>query len=559
MIRKSKKLLCVILAFMMIAMTVMPVFGAVNMFDTQSQIPIITISGDGNTIYDKNDQPLSKLSKLFSNNGGDGNGVEDGAVLEATANILMPFLVNGILMDDWEPYYKNLQKEISELFGDIILDNNGEATNGTHISQWHQDQNAYKMSTDCKGEKGFYSYDDYQFWYDWRLDPMYIADQFNEYIKAVKQATGSDKVSIICRCLGTNVVCAYLEKYGTDDIYGVGFDGSVCMGVDAFSEGFSGELMFDGNAIERVLADANSLGIFSIDPFIIATIDLAEKAGLIDTAIGVTKATIYEKVYKGVISALALSSVSYPSYWACVDVDHFDKAVDCIFGEEGSEKRTTYAGLIEKITRYNNQVKKNIPELIKSLPEKDIKVGIIAKYGFQMIPICQSSETIADTFVSIKSASFGATSGTVYQTLSDEYIAAQTEKGLGKYISPDKQIDASTCILPDNTWFVKGIKHSEWTYPENMLLSTIISSDRQLTVDDFAESQFMVQHPDFWWALTPMTEENCNTEAWKADEKTDKPSNGYDKLSALIKSVVDWLNHFVNFIKEKLFAATPAE
>lgn len=231
MSKHFKKFLSVFLALVLISMTVMPALGAVNMFETQSQIPIITISGDGNTIYDKNDQPLSKLSKIFANNGGEGSELGTDAIVEATANILMPFLIEGILMDNWDPYYENLQKEISELFGDIILDDNGEATNGTHISQRHQDQNAYKMNNDCKGDKGFYSYDDYQFWYDWRLDPMAIADEFNEYIKAVKKVTNSDKVSILCRCLGTNVVCAYIKKYGTDDIYGIGFDGSVCMGV----------------------------------------------------------------------------------------------------------------------------------------------------------------------------------------------------------------------------------------------------------------------------------------------------------------------------------------
>lgn len=556
MSKHFKKILSVFLALVMISMTVMPALGAVNMFETKSQIPIITISGDGNTIYDKNDQPLSKLSKIFANNGGKGGELGTDAIVEATANILMPFLIEGILMDNWDPYYENLQKEISELFGDIILDGNGEATNGTHISQWHQDENTYKMNNDCKGDKGFYSYDDYQFWYDWRLDPMVIADEFNEYIKAVKETTNSGKVSILCRCLGTNVVCAYIEKYGTDDLYGVGFDGSVCMGVDPFSEALSGELMLDGNALERVLIDANVLGLFDVNDFIIATVDLAEKSGLIDSVVGVTKATIYEKVYKGVISALALSSVSYPSYWACVDTDHFDKAVECVFGEEGSEKRTKYAGLIEKITTYNNKVKKNIPQLLKSLPENDIKVGVIAKYGFQMIPICESAETIADSFVSIKSASFGATTGTIYETLSDEYIDAQTKKGLGKYISPDKQIDASTCIFPDNTWFVKGIKHSEWTYAENMLLSTIISSDRQLTVDDFSETQFMVKHPTDWLAMAPMTTENCNTEAWTADANIDKPTTEHGKLSALFGSILDWLNAFLDFIRSKLFTTT---
>ena len=551
MLKKPKKLLCVLMSLIMIGLTVMPVFGAVNMFETKSQIPVIIISGDGNTIYDKDDKPLSKFSKLFGNNGGEGEDVNKEVVLESVANVLMPFLVDGILMDNWDPYFKNLQKEISELFGDILLDENGEASNGTHISQWCVDQNAYDVTYDRKGDKGFYAQGDYTFWYDWRLDPMYTADLFNEYIQGVKRATGSEKVSVLCRCLGTNVVCAYLEKYGYGDLYGLGFDGAVCMGAEPLGEAMSGKFKVDGNSIERVLVDGNYFGMFNLDPFILATVDLAQKSGLIDTAVGITKATLYEKLVEGVTSALALSSVSCPNYWACVGVEDFDTAVEYVFGKEGSEKRTTYAGLIEKITAYNEQVKKNIPSLLKALPENGVKVGVIAKYGLQMIPTCESAEVIADSFVSTTSSSFGATTGTVYNTLSDEYIASQNEKGLGKYVSPDKQIDASTCIFPDNTWFVKGVKHSDWTYAENMLLTTVITSDRQLTVDDFAETQFMVKHPTYWWAMTAMTEDNCHTEAWAANEKVDKPTTKHDKLSALLGSILDWLNHLIRIISEK--------
>lgn len=546
-----KKILSVLLCLVLLALTVVPVFGAVNMFETRSQIPVVVISGDGNTIYDKDDKPLSKLSKLFTNNGDSGEGTDKDAILESVANVLKPFLIEGILKNNWEPYYENLQKEVSELFGDIILDENGEASNGTHISKWHQDQNEFHKTTDCKGDKGFYDRGDYFFWYDWRLDPMETAKEFNEFIKGVKQATNSQKVSVICRCLGTNVVCAYLAQFGTDDIYGIGFDGAVCLGAEPLSESISGKFKVDASAIERVIIDGQSLGMFDLDPFILASVDLAQKSGLIDTAVGITKATLYEKLVKGVTSALALSSISYPNYWACVKASDFDTALEYVFGKEGSAKREKYAGLIEKITVYNEQVKKNIPSLLAELPEKGVKVGVIAKYGLQMIPTCESREVIADSFVSTSSSSFGATTGTVYETLSDEYIAAQTEKGLAKYISPDKQIDASTCIFPDYTWFVKGVKHSDWTYAEDMLLMTVVTSDTQLTVDDFEEGQFMVKHPTNWWAMTAMTEENCNTENWDAVKENDKPTTFIGKIKAFFASYKIWWTQLKRILKEK--------
>lgn len=547
------KVISVVLAVVMLLSVTVPAYATVNMYDVRSKIPVILISGDGNTIYDKDGNELSKLSKLFTNNGTDeGEGIEKEELYSSVANVLLPFFVDGVAFDNWEPYFENLQKEVSELFGDIILDENGEASNGSDIAPWCYEQNQYHMTTDCKGSKGYYDVFDYQFWYDWRLDPIEIADKFNEYIKGVKQATGAEKVSILCRCLGTNVIMAYIEKYGFDDIYGIGMDGTVCMGAEPLSESLSGNFKIDGNAINRVLADVNSMGTFNINSFVLATINLAESSGALDAVVGVAKELLYEKLVKGVTSALTLAAVSYPCYWACVSAENFDTAIEYVFGDEGSKKRETYAGLIEKITTYNEKVKKHIPEIMKSMSENGVKVGLIAKYGFQIVPICESRNKIADSFVSVESASFGATAGTVYETLSDKYISQQTEKGLAKYISPDKQVDASTCIYPDYTWFIKGVKHSEWTDAENKLLMSVITADRQLTVDDFEETQFMVRDPEISNRMVAMNEDNCNTEVWDDDMKSDKPQTTAGRLWLFIKSVLKWLKEFFNIVLSKL-------
>ena len=84
-----------------------------------------------------------------------------------------------------------------------------------------------------------------------------------------------------------------------------------------------------------------------------------------------------------------------------------------------------------------------------------------------------------------------------------------------------------------------------------MLLMTVVTNERQLTTEDFAETQFMVKHPTDWWAMSPMTEDNCHTEAWVADEKTDKPTNKQDKISALLGSILDWLNRLIDFVRKK--------
>lgn len=537
-----KRIISVLLVLAMSFTFIIPAFAGIDFYATKSRIPVIVVSGDGGTIVDKDGKELSKLTKFFTNKGGEVDKDDDemSNIISSAANVVWPLLYGGLVTGNYEPYYESLQKELSELFGDIILDENGEASNGSGIDGWAKWKNGEDMVIDRLGDKGYYGIGDYQFYYDWRLDPIHNADILNNYIKGVKNVTGAPKVAVLCRCVGTSVVMAYLEKYGTDDICGLGMDGAVCMGAEPISEGISGKFKIDGDAIERILLDGNQIGLFNIDPLIIATLDLAEKSGVIDGALSVARETIYKELVKGVTSAFTLSSISYPCYWACVKPEDFDTALEYVFGEEGSEKRIKYAGLIEKITAYNEKVKKHIPEILKSVEEDGVKVAVIAKYGLQLIPTCESRNVIADSFVSTESSSFGATTGTVYRCLSNEYIASQREKGLEKYISPDKQVDASTCAFPDYTWFVKGVKHSEWTNAENQLLITAITADRQLSVDDFDETQFMVRDKSNPGRMVAMTTENCNTENWVADEKNDKPTDRFEFLFSFIKSVISW-------------------
>ena len=164
-----------------------------------------------------------------------------------------------------------------------------------------------------------------------------------------------------------------------------------------------------------------------------------------------------------------------------------------------------------------------------------------------MMPICATSDAVSDQFASVKRSSFGATTSSVYETLSEDYINQRIAEGKGKYISPDKLIDASTCICPDTTWFIKGSSHSNWTTYEVKIMYDVASADRQLTVDDFEYSQFMVYNTEAD-TLEPMTEENCNTEYWDADPDIYKPTSFIDKFKVAITSFVHWLKLFFEYI-----------
>ena len=522
-------------------------FGRVN-----NTIPTINIAGDGNAIVipdetvEGGERQVFKMNALLNNF----DSSDDSSVSDALANLLLPFLKEGILKNNWEPYYENLQKEVGDLFEYVQLDKDGNAQYGTTIPGWHRWVNWYNQEHDNKGDKGFYDFDDYHFWYDWRLDPVESAEQLHTYIQNVKRVTGSDKVALLSSCLGSNVALAYVATYGTDDLYGLAIDATVANGSEFISEAISGDFHLDGNAIVRFLDSANGTNLFSVSDFIRDTVDLATQSGLLDGISLITRLTIYDKVKEGVTSALALGTVmTMPCYWACVSPEDYEEAKLYVFGEPGSQKRIEYAGLIEKLDRYHDQVSCRVDELLQTVYDNNVLLAVMAKYGEQIVPIGTSNTVIGDEFASLTRASFGATTAdSIYDTLSDEYIAQQTALGLEKYISPDRQVDASTCMFPDYTWFIKGATHTIRTDTENIQLYECITADRQLTIDDFELSQYMV-YDNQTKVMSAMTEENCHTETFTTDRNHDKPCNIFVKIKIYFESLQRWLRTVFSVIK----------
>ena len=542
-----KKIISLLLCFLLIVSAAVPA-AAFPYTSPSREVPVIMLGGDGEPLYDKDGNKVfeaTNLTAVFDN-------VGEGSLYESVANVLQPMLLEGVLFNRWDRYYESLEAEIGELTASFRLDENGNAVNGTSISPSRFQQDEINMHQDKKGEKGYYAFYDYTFWYDWRLDPLELADQLAEYIDAVLAATGAQKVALIARCVGSSVTMAYLAKYGTEKLYGFGIDGTCTNGGEFLSDAISGKFKLDGNAICRFLTDYDAYGVFNTSEFVRASVDLLTKSGVLDTFTAAARATIYKKIEQGATSALALSTLfTMPCYWAFVTAEDYETALRYVFGEPGSAKRIKYAGLIEKLDNYHQTVRLHLEELMRSLPENGVNACVISKYGGQIVPICESCDAVADQYASVARSSFGATTSTIYDTLSDEYIAARVAEGKGQYISPDKQIDASTCWLPDATWFVKGARHGNWLDEENRILYEVTTAPRQLTPADLPYSQFVVYDGETK-TVSPMTEENCHTENWTADAETDHPTRLLQKFRAFRESFVRWFRLLMAMLKSRM-------
>ena len=535
-----KKIISVVLSVVLIMSLAVPAFADNYGPIPRSSVPVIYIRGDSNELSYDNGTKSFAIEDMLSIFGDS----EEGSFREATFNILYPFILKGIAFNDWDDYYDAVYKEISDVYEPVRLDENGDPNDDCGIPQWQKDSLAADMVKDRAGKDGKYSENSYWFYYDWRLDPIFLADQLHEYIEGIKKATGHDKVSISAKCLGSNVVMAYINKYSADSLKGVSIDVSTSMGADFISGMISGNFAIDGYSLSRFVnyLSGTHEKVVDIASFVTSTIDLLELSGALDALSKVAREQLYEKIEYGIVSALALSTFfTYPGYWAVVTTEDFDNALRYVFGEEGSAKRETYKGLIEKITYYNETIKKNIYPLMQKLDES-ANLCVVSKYGVPIVPVIKDTTILADEYVSVYNSSFGATTSSIYGTLSDKYIQAQTEKGLGKYISPDKQIDASTCLFPDYTWFFKGCPHGHFSSCETFLLMSVIDADRQLTVDDFDFTQFIVYDYPSRTAY-PMTTENCNTAYWTADDELDHPKTKNDKLRSFLTMLFRWLKN----------------
>lgn len=546
-----KKLISLFLSVVLIFSLILPAFSWTDANESKSQIPIIRISGDGEALYDSEGNKVfhyKDIAKLVT----DDSGTDNSELYKSMAKNLLPALAKGIATDNWDDLYSALETEISKIFANSLLDENGNVTNNSGLSQSRIDEMNYKRNNDQMGDKGYYAWNDYWFRYDWRLDPMETADALNSYIKDIKKSTGCEKVGIAATCLGTNVVMAYVSKYGVEDIQGIGMDGSVVGGAEILSEVICAKFDVDPPALMRILEDVEGLGMFSIDEFIMETINMLVQTGLLEGVISTTENIFYDKLVEGTTSALALSTFyTWPNYWACVSPEDYEYAKYYVFGEEGSEKREKYAGLISKLDNYDTNVRQRIPELIQKIKDDGANFGVISKYGYQIIPICASSDVVSDQFASVKRSSFGATTSTVYETLSDEYIAQRIAEGKGKYISPDKLIDASTCISPDSTWFIKGSSHSNWTTYELKIMYDVATADKQITVDDLPYTQFMVYDTKSD-TLSPMTADNCHIENWDADPDIYKPDSFFDKITVAVNAMVRWTKLLIDLLISKI-------
>lgn len=404
----------------------------------------------------------------------------------------------------WDDFCVMLARVMSDLMADIRLDENGKAPNNSSVKR------EWALSTISKKTfNGKYPVDQYKLHYDWRVDPYESADRLHNYIEAVMLVTGVEKVNVVSRCYGVCVAAAYMEKYEGEHVAEWIIYNSAAGGVTYCTKPFSGEIWLSGDGIERFGQDLSMIADESLRAILESFITMLGKTCGLDIAAWAVN-NVYKDIYMQIIPPVLTQTYgTFPGYWAMVSVEDYEKAKETVFYGADMEK---WANFIRIIDNYHNNVKTKMPEIIEKCQKNGIEVSNIVKYGFQNLPVIRDKDVLSDGTCAVSLSSMGATTSTLLGTLDADYIARAVQNGTDKYLSPDLQIDASTCFLPETTWFIKDLSHKIFPHSVEELIAEIFDTDGMTIETNARFPQYMV-YTEADDALHPMTKDNCDTTA----------------------------------------------
>lgn len=520
-----KKLISVLLVVLMLLSLAAPTVSAVG---TVSQHPVVYVAGYGGALY-KTDGVASDETEIYP------TGVDVGQVISDALKPCLQELAGGLITGNYDRYCDELYNAFAPIYDDLRLDKNGEASDGSGDA--HNMQTAYVVN-----KSSDYTLDDYDFYYDWRLSPMDIADDLKMYIDRVKAATGK-KVALVGRCLGGNIVSAYLAKYEEHAIANV--ESIVMyipstMGIDSIGALFSGEIKLNADILARFANHLLTTKDFIEDPVIkslvTATIDLFNYVTVLGLGTDALQ-FIVDQVKENLVPRVCRASYgSFPSFWAMMPPEYIEKAIAFVY--KGVEDE--YEGMIAKIKDYYENVQLTAYDVMTRLKAAGVGISIVAKYNIPVLPLYEGADSQGDLLAETSDISFGATCSQIHKTLDSSYIDSLEDK---KYVSPDLKIDASTCLFPDNTWFIKNISHSDFPDSLDMLIYAAINSSGELTVFD---NEKYPQYIDY----------NAETEeifpvAGVDPEEPEKGSKE-ERFSVLIRFITAILNFFTKLFSGEL-------
>lgn len=512
-----KKFLSLVLVFVL-------TFSALCIVNAEAEqyTPILRIRGEDDLYWVQEDGTRVKL-------------YDDGEYVSAIVDAALPYALLGLATGNWDKWCDVAWEKLKPAYEHYKPDAEGNLPSDT-VLETREQLSDYGYSNNYEVNGG------YQFHPDMRISPMDEADNINAVVEKIKAETHCDKIILIGQCLGNAYMAAYLQKYEEpNDFAGVEsvvFSTTTSNGLpneNALLSGqvkFNKEVMYKGLSVYPYPEAITEMAGGEVLQVLMATLELAYESKIG----GKLTIDVVQRVYNAVKDKF-IARILREYYGRCGGYVSaisygYEAYKDYVFPTQ--EDKQTYAAQIAKFDDYHYNVQLRQPEMIRKMRELGIAVSDIVQYGFQSEYFLSDDclET-CDRRVPVSWSSFGAKSCKTGETLSDEYIDERAAAGFGAYISPDRQIDASTALMPDTTWFVKNSPHL-FDGVVTRLVTAIVRTPGA-TVQTLAEQGYpqFLYYTGEWESLRPLTAEDTD----EATAVTPKTNNFFAALIQWFKSL----------------------
>lgn len=478
--RISRKALSLLLAVLLVATLFVPTLAA-SAQDAANPVLVVTGFNFYSLGYDAQTDALPR---------------DTGTIANIVAEVLPPlatFLASGRTQADYDAFCDAVLPIVKREFDPVSCNPDGTVAHpevrlkaqlpealGNYSESVLEQVDAYdgqlmpSLMNDIGGDKV------YMYCLDWRMDPMDVADELNTWVQHIKAVNGCEKVSLAAISMGGTALSAYLAKYGTDSVSNITMISSAFTGLEYIGAMLTGGIEIDPQDLYNLITQL--VGRDTLSNILGATGLIERVLPIVDDLLAHCGDRIYTE-------ALCPAFGYNPGIWSFVPANMYEDAKAFMFPRMDSTPEEQ-AALEAKLDAYH-EVQANEKEMLQAAKADGVNVAIISNYNLQMPPISNVSDLTGDQVIETMHTSAYATCAKQGSTLPDSVQ--------GPYVSPDHMIDASTCYMPDETWFIKNMGHVSFSDAQNQckLYTWLMTTQEQVTVRSRADyPQFLLYNAE---------------------------------------------------------------
>ena len=307
---------------------------------------------------------------------------------------------------------------------------------------------------------------------DWRRSQLVNCEHLDSFIDEVLEYTGSDKVDLYGMSHGGQLTATYLYYHGTEGKVDNAVMNSPAIGGTSLVMELLGSEPVEFNLSE--LARFGSIMLHM-------EIDLrwlAEKL----------PADLLNSLLKSAFNEVLLPyAVNFGSIWDLMDTQSYKELRDVYLDPVEN------ADIIARADKMHFECMPNMSEGLKRAQAAGVNIGILANYGTHL----GTGEKIDSDFIIDTVNTSGATVTPFGQRFPENYEQLNTTctDPTHNHVSPTRTLDASTCFLPENTWFNYEQYHTQtwWDkYTRNLLLELVLTDNIKDIYSDERFPQFEI-------------------------------------------------------------------